>query len=178
MIGNILLCIIIADFITGLVHFLEDTYGLPTWPLIGKQVIEPNIDHHLNPSVIGRMTNFISRNYQTVIPSAIVGFVLAHYECYYTLFIILLASFGNEIHAWNHRSKNHPIIQFLQNTCIVQTRRNHLRHHIAPYDKYFCTLTNFTNEVLECINFWRWLEWAIAICGVNPKRGTPERRGV
>lgn len=179
MIGYILLCILVADFITGLGHWLEDTYGLPTWPIIGKEVIQPNIEHHLHPSVIGCMTSIVSRNYQTVVPAILISLVLAWFGCWYTILILMLVSFGNEVHSWTHRKNNPAWITFLQDACIVQTPRNHLKHHHEPYDKYFCVLTNFTNEVLERINFWKTLERIILVVfKVEPKRMTEARSWV
>lgn len=179
---QIALCIIAADFLTGLGHWFEDTYGLPTWPILGKEVIEPNIQHHEHPGWIGTMSTLVSRNYQTVVPAIIFAVAVVWYfgGCgLYAGVVAMLAALGNEVHTWCHRGNNNRVIQFLQNIGLVQSPRQHAKHHRAPFDRYFCTLTNFTNEVLEAINFWRGLEWVIAkTLGVYPKRMSPERRGV
>lgn len=178
---QIVLCIVAADFLTGLGHWFEDTYGLPTWPIIGKEVIEPNIEHHEHPGWIGTMSTLISRNYQTVVPAAFVAVAAVWYLGdwgFYLALVAVLASLGNEVHAWCHRGNNSRVILFLQNIGLAQSPRQHAKHHRPPYDKYYCTLTNFTNEVLEAIHFWRGLEFVIAKCGVHPKRMSPERRGV
>lgn len=180
MIGIILICIISADFFTGIVHWFEDTYGLPSWPIIGAWVIEPNIEHHEKPSLIGRMGTFASRNLQPIL-LAIIGFGTC---CFFgtaswpVLLVAALAAFGNEVHCWNHRVKNNRFITFLQNSGLVQSRRQHAMHHRPPYDRYYCVLTSFTNEVLELLDFWRRLEWLVSMTlGVDPKRLSPERRG-
>lgn len=177
---TILICIIIADFITGLIHWWEDTYGLPSWPILGKAVILPNIEHHKHPGWIGTMSTVISRNYQTVVPALILVIIVTLiYGWLWPFFLTaILASLGNEVHTWNHRSKNNFLIKFLQDACIIQTPQQHAKHHKAPFDKYYCTLTNFTNAVLERINFWRGLESIIALVGIKPKRMSPERDGV
>jgi len=91
-----------------------------------------------------------------------------------------LAGFGNEVHTWNHRSdaENHAIARFLQDAGLVQSKLQHGKHHRKPYDKYYCTLTNINNAILERIHFWRTLEWLILVVFRIPvKRGDPERNG-
>ena len=72
---TILICILVADFLTGLVHWAEETYGLSTLPLIGKLVIEPNIEHHRNPTLMSTMGTWLTRNLQPAL-LAISGAVL------------------------------------------------------------------------------------------------------
>lgn len=180
--GELLLCLLIADFLTGLLHWIEDTYGLPSWPLLGQHVIEPNIRHHEQPGLIGTMSTIVSRNYQTMIPAllATVVFVLCFGRIGYDLALIgLLAGLGNEVHTWCHRSQNPGWIVFLQNCGLVQSPRQHAKHHRKPFTSHYCTLTNFTNEVLEATRFWRGLEWLVEqTLGVSPKRMSAARRGV
>ena len=173
---TVLLCILAADFITGLVHWWEDSYWLPSWPILGRIVVEPNIDHHLRPGVIGSMTTIISRNYQTVVPAVILSLVLWSWPL---ALIFILAALGNEVHAWNHRRNNNFIIRLLQDASIIQTPQQHSRHHRPPFEAYYCTLTNFTNAVLEAVNFWRGLEWCVwKLTGIKHRRCSPERCGV
>lgn len=178
---KILLCIVIADFLTGLLHWVEDTYGVPSWgPPLDKFVVLPNIEHHRNPSAIGRMSSFVSRNYVSVtLFLAAFFFLYLAGAGYYTFLIGLLASFGNEVHTWNHRkaSENNAVIRFLQDAGIVQSRQQHNLHHKPPYSSYYCTLTNFTNAVLERIRFWRSLEFLLDKIGIKVKRGSDERDG-
>ncbi len=185
LIFKIFVCIVIADFITGLVHWLEDSYGLPSWPLgIGKHVVEPNIIHHQHPDWMITMSNVVKRNYMTAIP-AVTGVSIAFYffswSCWPFALIVLLSGFlGNEVHAWNHipESKINWFVRFLQDTAILQTRKQHALHHKKPYDKYYCTLTNITNAVLELVYFWRIVEFALLkIFGLKTKRCTEARNG-
>lgn len=178
---KIILCIVIADFLTGLFHWVEDTYGTPSWisPL-DTQIVLPNIEHHRNPSAIGAMSNFVSRNYVSIIIFLII-FAASYYlgAGFYFFLTGLLASLGNEVHTWNHRKAldNPPVVRFIQDTGLVQTRQQHNLHHKPPYDKYYCTLTNFTNAVLELLNFWRILEFLLDKVGIKVKRGSVERGG-
>lgn len=175
---DIVCCLLIADFITGVIHWFEDTYGLPTWPILGPHVIEPNIQHHEHPGWIGTMSNLISRNYQSVVPAIAVAGGLLYYGHWQVALTLSFAAFGNEVHTWCHRSGNNWLITFLQESGIVQHPRQHAKHHHRPYDKYYCTLTNVVNEILEPLGFWRKLEFVILkLFGVQVKRISEERRG-
>src|SRR5437879_3206842 len=46
---EIIATVLVADFVSGLVHWLEDAYGHEDWPIIGRLVTQPNILHHHNP---------------------------------------------------------------------------------------------------------------------------------
>lgn len=175
-----ILCVLIADFITGLVHWFEDTYITPSWPILGKYVGEPNILHHQKPGFIGTMTTLLSRNYQTVVPAIIVIAISTMTFGFWwpLVFTLALASFGNEVHAWNHRKKNNWIVSLLQDMCIIQTKNQHRIHHIPPYDTAYCTITNLLNPILDRLNFWRILEYIILkTLRVKVKRCSPERSG-
>ena len=175
-------CFLTADFITGLVHWVEDTYGVPSWPVLGKFVVEPNIEHHLHPQLVATMSHFVLRNYQAIVPCLTVALLVLlwiGWNAWPVALTLGIASLGNEVHAWNHSSQNNWVIKFLQNSGLVQSPRQHAKHHRPPFDAYFCTLLNITNEVLEILQFWRRLEWFLHVSfGVSPKRMTVERQGV
>ena len=38
-----------TDFLSGVFHWLEDCYGNPFWPIVGRHVTKPNILHHYVP---------------------------------------------------------------------------------------------------------------------------------
>lgn len=180
----IFICIIVADFITGIVHWWEDTYGLPHWGWgIGKHIVEPNLVHHEHPTWLATMSNIIQRNYIQVVPAVVVSCIILYslgISWWPVALTFILSSLGNEVHAWNHmpQTEQPTWMRFLSDTAIIQTRRQHSLHHKKPYDKYYCTLTNITNAVLELINFWRRLEWILLkVFGLTVKRCKEERRG-
>lgn len=179
ILAQVIMCVLVADFMTGLVHWVEDTYGVPSWPIIGKLVIEDNIEHHRRPNLIGKMGTFFSRNLQPTILGLITISIFLAFGvfCWQILLVSFLAAMGNEVHAWNHRRNNHWLIGSLQRSGLIQSRHQHNLHHKPPYDKYYCTLTGVTNEILEMLNFWRRLEWVISIFGIHHKRQSPERSG-
>jgi ubiquitin-conjugating enzyme E2 variant len=179
---SILLAVLLADFLTGLFHWVEECYGRPSWPWIGKSVILPNIDHHLRPQAFTEGT-FFSRNWQPFAFAAAVA-VLATLLFGVSPFLLLvcaLAALGNEVHVWNHRPAidNPPFVHFLHDAGLIQCRKQHGKHHMAPYVGYYCTLINFNNAWLERIGFWSWLEDVILVFfDIAPQRGSDERSGV
>ena len=175
---QVLVCVLVADFISGVGHWFEDTYGLPTWPLIGKSVIEPNIEHHRNPNWMVTMGSVIGRNYQLMGVASIVCCVacVAGVLSWQASLTAFLVGMSNEVHAWHHGAGRHPFVQLLRDMAIVQTPQHHAKHHQPPYDGRFCVLTNLVNPVLDRLRFWRVIEWLIGwLAGVHPKRMTAER---
>lgn len=177
----IFVCIIIADFATGFFHWFEDTWVTPSTPLIGKSIGVPNVEHHRNPGLLAKMGTVISRN-TVPVTIALIGlgvFWLFGLYCWQIVLILCLSALGNEVHEWNHSMKpKNWLVSFICDAGLVQTKHQHMLHHKKPYNKYYCTLTNFTNAVLERISFWRGLEWfCVTVLQMKMKRLSPERDG-
>jgi ubiquitin-conjugating enzyme E2 variant len=173
IIGTVLVCFVVADFLTGFFHWLEDTYCLEGLPLVGQIICEPNIDHHLDPNLMVRTGSFFSRNLLSwslgvAAAAALWSVGLGSWPVYLTL---LFASFGNEVHRWNHMNQSNRFAEFLKDSGLVQSRKQHSMHHKPPFTSNYCILGSFTNAVLERVRFWRRLETAIAVVtGISPKR--------
>jgi ubiquitin-conjugating enzyme E2 variant len=181
MLSDVLLCLLAADLITGLVHWIEDAYGLPTWPVIGRTVIADNIEHHLHPAAIAEGT-FWYRNQQ---PIAAAAAVVAAAWCvgglsWQLALVAGLASLGNEVHAWNHTPtfRQPRLVRWLHDAGVIQQRTQHARHHREPFNRYYCTLTSFTNAALDAVRFWQSCELMLRWAGIRTKRMTAERHFV
>jgi len=99
------------------------------------------------------------------------GLWLVGFGNIYTFMTLLFASFGNEVHRWNHTARSGPFVSFLKETGLIQMQRQHSLHHKPPYAQYYCTLTSQVNPILERLKFWRRLENAIEFTtGIAPKR--------
>ena len=162
--------ILLADFFTGLVHWWEDRYGNPEWPVIGPLVVEPNIVHHRDPLHFTR-SNFLARNYQPLGLACLFGAL--SYCLGLPLIVtiaILLSGLGNEVHVWAHRSRrdNGPLISLLHDMGLLQGPRQHSTHHRKPYSTHFCVMTNWLNPLLEVVRFWPAIESALEWFRVRP----------
>ena len=171
--------VLAADFVAGMVHWLEDAYVREDTPLIGKYVARPNIVHHHYPRYMIRHTwwqtsfDLVRMSVAMVMGAWFAG--LLSWEVW--LFAILSAN-ANEFHKWEHRTRkeNGPIISFLQDIQVLQTAKHHARHHTDPKNSHYCTITNFLNPVLDGMNFWNGLEWALAkTVGLNRREDTSIR---
>lgn len=174
---QVLLCILVADFLTGLFHWLEDTYLTPQMPLIGWFIAEPNIEHHREPAKL-TLSGTFNRVYQSFLAAAVVGLVI--WACggwsWHIGLVLFLVAMGNEFHSWAHCDMG-PVIRRIQETGLLISVFQHGRHHKRPYNRYYCTITCWVNPVLEAIHFWRALEWCVSWTGIKNKRCSAERGG-
>lgn len=187
IICQLILCYIVADFITGVVHHFEDTWGLPSWPLIGRTVIVDNINHHKMPLQIGDGSTFWGRTGYSFMLAGVVFLIMWPLGLLYWQVIVtgIIACFGNEVHCYAHRKASDvtdsKIIQFtvklLHEMAIIQLPQHHAKHHRGAHDTCFCTISNLVNPVLERIRFWKSLEWVVSKLGISVKRGDESRDG-
>lgn len=163
--------IILGDLLSGIFHWWEDRYGKTDWPILGKYIIEPNINHHKHPSDMCKdgywSHSFISMLF--AIPLAILSW-------YYGLCILtigfLLVTQANEVHSWAHEKQNR-LIRFFQRIGLLLSPKHHAVHHKRPYTQRYCVMTNLLNPILHRIYFWNILEQLVwTTIGVMPN---PER---
>lgn len=179
---QIFLLWLFADFLTGTIHWWEDTYGNPSWPILGKSVVLPNLEHHQNPRSLlaGSYWNRINTSLYAAI---VVGVLLwlCGWHSWRMIVCLVFASQGNEIHAVAHRTdkENGKFLMFLQKIGIVQKRKTHGWHHQAPYNTNFCVMTEFMNPILNAINFWVKVEWVLLkVFRIKVLRGSEIRKGI
>src|SRR6187402_3176872 len=70
---RVALCFLIADLVVGGVHWLEDSYGQPDWPVIGALVIAPNLLHHREPRAFLAKSWWRSADAQVIAGAAVLG---------------------------------------------------------------------------------------------------------
>ncbi len=155
------LVILALDLFTGLLHWLEDSYGSPDWWLLGPTIIQPNIKHHFEPRWFTKQ-GFWNRNNSTIIISTVSLAVIAlagWWRWEWALFFGV-GAFANEYHCWAHRTRkeNGLIISFLQDTGLLQSSRQHAIHHTDPKDRAYCTVTSVWNPLLDGIQIWSRME--------------------
>ena len=173
-IGWFFLSLWMADFITGFVHWFEDSYCVRGLPIIGELICDPNLDHHDDPSLMVRTGTFLSRNYIQWSLGAAGALVLAYFESLtpFWALTIFISTFGNEVHRWNHTTRhNSALIEWFKDVGIIQAQRQHSMHHREPFDTNYCTMTSQLNPILDTIKFWRALELFIeAFTYIKPRR--------
>lgn len=155
-----LFTVLLADFVSGLVHWLEDAYARPGMPVVGA-IAEDNLLHHRRPRA------FLARNWwQSSRDLLLIGLLVlwgallaGHMSGWLLLFVVLTVN-ANQVHKWAHQGprENPRLVTLLQRLRLLQTQREHGRHHRGRKDSHYCVITNVLNQPLEAIGFWKRLE--------------------
>jgi plasmanylethanolamine desaturase len=173
VLGALALGMIAADLVSGLVHWLADTWYSEKTPFIGPLLIYPFREHHRDATGITRHNFF-----ETNVNSCLVTIpVLALTPLSTSLLLIaFIASLSfwvlltNQIHKWAHQQQAPRVIAMLQKYHIILDPTNHKKHHTIPFHSYYCITTGWLNVPLEKIGFFRRVENMItAFTGATPR---------
>jgi ubiquitin-conjugating enzyme E2 variant len=168
LIGTIVIAWLLADFIAGFWHWIEDRFLGHQYNIFGFKFDKPNSSHHDDPQGLLELT-YWGRNYLSIIvaiPLILISIIL-NWPLFITL-SFLFASQANEIHAFAHnKGKLHPFIVMLQEVGIFQSPKHHSEHHRSPFLIKYCVSTNFVNPVLDYFDFWRRLENLVVKIGIK-----------
>lgn len=171
--------VVLADFVAGVVHWLEDAYGSEDTPVVGPLLIKPNIVHHHYPRFFTKLSWWQSSWDLFLLGIGLLGAAawLGWLNWQVGLFVIISVN-ANQVHKWSHmtRAEVGPVVAFLQDIRVLQTPRHHALHHTDPKNTYYCPVTNLVNPVLEAIGFWGHAEALIAACtGITHRHDTSNR---
>ncbi len=170
-----------ADFISGFVHFVGDTYGDENTPVFGPNFIKPFRDHHTDPTGICRH-DFVEVNGNNSVVCLPVG-LLAYYglpaDTQHWSAIVLLSVCSmmvwvfmtNQFHKWAHAEHPPTLIEKLQAWNLVLPPAHHDVHHRAPHDKYYCITVGWLNPILYHLRFFEGVRGVVG--WFMPKRTSP-----
>jgi ubiquitin-conjugating enzyme E2 variant len=169
-----------ADFTSGFVHWMADTWGSPDMPLIGRALVRPFREHHIDPLEITRH-GFIETNGNNClisIPSGLIAIALPVGPGH-ALGLYLSASLGslilwvmgtNQFHKWAHLPEPRGLVAFLQRCRLILPPKHHAIHHKAPFAKYYCITVGWLNWPLTQMRFFRVMEAIVsAFTGMKPR---------
>ena len=160
---------LLADFVSGVVHWAEDSYGTPSTPVIGRWVVAPNLLHHRDATAFVRKS-WIASSWDLAAIGAMI-LAAAAWAGGLTGHVVLFALLGanaNQIHKWNHmRRSSVPLaIRLLQRLYLLQSPRHHAWHHRGAKNSHYCVITELLNPVLDRLGWWRLLEkWLEPVLG-------------
>lgn len=161
LLWQVVFVILIADFVSGFVHWAEDAYARRDTPIIGRWIGEANIEHHAKPRA------FVTRSWwRSSWDLVLTGLIIVSTAWWLKLLtwhvwlFAFVAANANQVHKWAHRAphENGRIITWLQKLKLIQTQRHHAKHHAAKKNSHYCSITNFLNPILEELEFWSLLE--------------------
>ena len=166
-------CVLLADLITGMVHWAEDHYGDPAWPILGQLVFAPNLEHHEKPRAFLAGGWWGANWPQIILAVAVAGGTAAVGWLTWQLALVLtLLANANTVHQWAHMTvKETPrLVGWMQRMRLIQDRIHHGGHHGGRRDTAYCALTPWVNPVVDRIGLWRAIE-AVIKCttGVKPR---------
>jgi plasmanylethanolamine desaturase len=172
---NLVASVVLADVVSGLVHWFEDVYVHRDMPLLGKwlhKVAEDNRLHHDKPRAFLAKTWWQS-SWDLVLLGSLVllcAWWLGMLSLPVWVFVVLSIN-ANQMHKWTHQNSTEKgwLVHRLQKLRLLQTPRAHAHHHQGAKNSHYCVITNFMNPVLEKLHFWRRLEWLLAhTIGLKP----------
>lgn len=181
----LLLGFILADFVSGLVHWMGDTWGSTEMPILGKALIRPFREHHVDEKAITRHDYIETNgaNCLVAVPVAALSLLIPlNVEGWERTGLFSMVSLGsmifwvmmtNQIHKWSHldEDKMPGILKVLQQLHLILPPWHHQIHHTPPFDTYYCITTGWLNWPLAKLGFYRKAERLItAFTGAIPRR--------
>lgn len=183
IVGSAILSLLIADFISGLIHWAQDSYGTPSTPILGR-FVKYSYQHHADPRDLTKKKWGRPNNISLII---ILGMTVFFYYLGWFNWIIgmviVLAINMNEFHKWLHQnhSERFKIVTILQKMNVLQNPKIHAVHHTYDNNTDYCFITNYLNPLLNFIKFWDRMELIIyKISGIKShkipnKKNTEEK---
>jgi plasmanylethanolamine desaturase len=158
-----------ADFASGLVHWLGDTWGTERWPFLGPRFIRPFRVHHVNPQGMLESSFFDTNGDSALvtIPLLLAVFAIPLDGITGRASVTFLTAFcfwgmpTNQIHFWAHHSHPPRWVAWLQQRGLIISPEHHLRHHSSPFAIHYCITTGWCNTLLDRIRFFRVLELVV-----------------
>lgn len=179
LIVAVVLGAICADFVSGLVHWLADTWGSESMPVLGRRLIHPFRVHHVNPRDLLRRS-FVDCNGDVALltsPVFLAAWLVPLTDeagACASLFLLSLATTSlptNQVHQWAHQSEPARAVAWLQRAGLILGRAQHARHHTPPWATNYCIATGWCNRTLGAIGFFPALERVITrATGVTPRQ--------
>jgi len=163
---------LVADFLSGLFHWLGDSYGSIETPGVGKHYIQPLRIHHVVPTAFTFHDILVTNGDNFML--GIIPLSLAIHQFHtcpsdeidqiylfevFRFIVSLGACFQNQCHKWAHMYNGLPkLVILLQELHLILPRQHHRFHHVSPHIKRFCIINGLLNYPLDKFKFWSKLE--------------------
>ncbi len=167
LVGSAAVGWLLADLLSGLVHWAGDTLGSERTPVLGPSFIAPFREHHEDPQamVAHGTVELVGSTALLALPTLVpvthlfefdgpVGLALGGV----ILFTLLGVVVTNLVHRWAHMEAPPAPVRALQRLGVILTPARHARHHKAPFDGWFCISSGLIDPLLMRVGLWRRLE--------------------
>jgi hypothetical protein len=159
-----------ADLVSGLVHWMADTWCTVELPIIGPALIKNFREHHSDPKALATkgLIETNGDNCMVLVPVQIgalfipVAGARTSVQIFYAfiVFFTFWIMMTNQVHKWAHMKEENlsSTVRFLQRTRVVLSAHAHSVHHSVPFESHYCITTGWLNEPLARIGFYRFME--------------------
>lgn len=188
MAAGALLGYLVADVVSGIVHWFCDTFFHDDTPLIGRAFIQPFREHHVDPLAITRHDFFEVNGNTCLALLPVVTLVLLvgqprPGEAVPALFAqtvalaFALATFAtNQFHKWAHQEQPAAAVRWLQRTGLILSPAHHRSHHCRSYRQAFCITAGWLDPVLDRARVFERIERAVRRVPSDPGGRTRPHR--
>jgi len=170
---------VLADFISGVVHWAGDTWGSTELPIVGRAFIRPFREHHVDEKAITRH-DFVETNGNNCLvslPVALAALLIPHSNAWLLLGSALLGAMilwvmaTNQFHKWSHQEAPPRLVIWAQQAHLILPPDHHHVHHTAPFNAYYCITVGWMNKPLAMVGFFPRMERLITgVTGMLPRR--------
>jgi ubiquitin-conjugating enzyme E2 variant len=155
-----------ADLVSGIVHWIADTWGHESWPVVGPRVLRPFRVHHVNPEdMLGRGFLDLNGDVALITLPILAAAWLMPIETpagrMAAVFFLAWAAWAlptNQIHQWAHRPQPPRSVRALQRCGVILPAAAHRAHHASPYATHYCITTGWNNGWTARVGFFAALE--------------------
>jgi hypothetical protein len=161
---------LVADFLSGVVHWAGDTIGDQNTPIFGPNFVTPFRYHHVDPKDITRHDFVETNGNNCIVVAPVLGLLLLltpkttgwfFYGCVMMVFTSLFVFATNQFHLWAHQDNPARWVRALQRAGLILSPEHHATHHASPQDKSYCITVGWMNPVLDKVSFFRTCETVI-----------------
>lgn len=161
---------VLADVISGVVHWFCDTFFHEDTPLIGAAFIHPFREHHLDPLAITRHGFFEvnGNNCLALLPLVVAVLFLGEAHeggpvpalfAQSTVLAFALATFAtNQFHKWAHQPRPAAAVRWLQASGLILSPVHHRLHHAGPYRQAYCITAGWLDPLLDRLRVFERIE--------------------
>lgn len=168
---------LLADLVSGLVHWFGDTFFEEDTPVWGTLFVGPFREHHRNPLAMTHhgFGELNGSNCLGVVPLLLIALTLreraaedsgALFGMSVLLFFSLSIAVTNQIHSWCHAPRAPQAIVWLQSGGFILSPERHASHHQGGSRDAYCVTTGWMNGFLDRTGVLRKGERALQALGV------------
>ena len=166
-----------ADFLTGVIHWMCDSFGNAQTPLWGPLLVAPFRRHHAAPGDITRISLAENLGASAIAGAAVLWLwspqalrpddTLQRFAALVGLWVIAFAVLSNLFHRWAHLplAAKPRWMRRLQQWRVLLPAHDHALHHRKPHRVNYCILSGWANPLSNRVP-WQRLEGWLARLGL------------